>query len=300
MEDKYTSARLIDGKPKKVIVDKNENIINKNPSKEELKDIPYVEHRRYKCTDDELLEYLRKFYEENGRIPMKRDFINNSRYPCFTSYVNHFGSWNNAIEMAELEKENMNDELLEYLRKFYEENGRPPIVTDFKNNSRYPSYATYWRYFGGLDNARKLLGLDTDTMVRKGILDTRQQKGRLFEMIVLELPSMEGATDISGTNYGSTFDRICPKGHIYDAKSSKLYVGGYWSFSLKGADRYEIEWFYLGAFDKDYNKLLHAWRIPGDFTEGDYMTIGIGSNHGYNIGNMREYEITEKFKDIFK
>ncbi len=36
----YKSTRIIDGKPRKVIVDENRKIINKNPKKDELKSIP--------------------------------------------------------------------------------------------------------------------------------------------------------------------------------------------------------------------------------------------------------------------
>lgn len=32
-------------------------------------------------TDDELLEYLKQFYEENGRTPVQKDFVNNPKYP---------------------------------------------------------------------------------------------------------------------------------------------------------------------------------------------------------------------------
>lgn len=59
-----------------------------------------------------------------------------------------------------------------------------------------------------------------------------------------------------------------------------------------------IEWFYLGAFDKYYKKLLYVWRIPGNFVDGDYISIGINSSYTFNVENMKEFEITDKFKDI--
>lgn len=49
------------------------------------------------------------------------------------------------------------------------------------------------------------------------------------------------------------------------------------------------------AFNKDWTKLLHVWRIPGDLTDGDSITIGIKGSYTYNIDNMKEYEITDKF-----
>lgn len=90
MEDKYTSTRLIDGKPRKIIVD--EHIINKNPNKEELKGLEKEEYRRYNKYEnkDYLLRCLRQFYEETGRVPKKRDFENNPKYPGYRTF-NCFG-----------------------------------------------------------------------------------------------------------------------------------------------------------------------------------------------------------------
>lgn len=74
-------------------------------------------------------------------------------------------------------------------------------------------------------------------------------------------------------------------------KSSALLID-HWGFKLSNLYRGEIEWFYLLGFNKDYSELQHVWRIPGYFTE-------IISNYTRNIENMKEYEITKKFKDIF-
>jgi hypothetical protein len=58
--------------------------------------------RNYKYTDKELLEFLREFYRENGRVPEQLDFVNNSKYPSFNRYIKNFRSWRNAIELAKL------------------------------------------------------------------------------------------------------------------------------------------------------------------------------------------------------
>jgi len=52
-------------------------------------------HKGY--TDNELLEYLRQFHEEKGRIPESRDLDNDSKYPCSGTYKKHFGRWNRAV-----------------------------------------------------------------------------------------------------------------------------------------------------------------------------------------------------------
>ncbi len=113
----YKSWRLIYRKPKLVIVDETGKIINRNPTKEELKDIQIEqcnksrELKNYspKYTNEELLEYLKQFYKENGRIPMHTDFANNPFYPHYDTYRTRFGSWNKSLDMVGLLKKRYND-----------------------------------------------------------------------------------------------------------------------------------------------------------------------------------------------
>ena len=62
-----------------------------NLSKQAIRLAPYQYQQIY--TKDDLLEEIKSFYKENGRIPLKREF--NRR--IFREY---FGSWNNAIRLA--------------------------------------------------------------------------------------------------------------------------------------------------------------------------------------------------------
>lgn len=114
-------------------------------------------------TEEELLNYLREFYEKHGRIPVANEFNYHSKYPSSKIYQTIFGRWNIAIKMAGLRPNRLTnptiEELLGHLQKFYKENGRVPEENDFKNNPKYPSYITIWRYFGGLNNAIKMAGL---------------------------------------------------------------------------------------------------------------------------------------------
>ena len=303
---RYKSDRIIDGKRRTIIIEDGK-IINRNPNKEELK-ILEEEPFRKSYTNSELLEYLKRFYEENGRVPIANDFNNTPKYPNFNRYINSFGSWNKAIEISGLLDKRKkrhpvlytNDELLGYLKKFYEENGRSPIVYDFTENPRYPNYGTYQIRFGGWQSALKLVGLDMDTMVRNGILSSKHHKGRLFEIYVLE-HFIEESIDLSQENCNSPIDGICPNKKTYDAKSSCLINNRYFVFSLNKIYRERIDYFYLGGFDEDYQKLLHVWRIPGDFINGPTLYISnLCCQHRFerNIENMKDYEITDKFKDI--
>ena len=358
----YKSWRLIDGKPRWIVVGEFGNIVNRNPNKEELKDLNIEPTKNKKYTNDELLEYLIKFYKENGRPPSELDFRNNTKYPNYNRYTTSFGSWNEALNRAGLQikvnrfaefkdnelleylikfyKENernpielefsnntkypsfylyqkrfgswneaikraglqanrftkiTDNELLEYLIKFYKENGRPPSEQDFSKNQKYPGSRMYYKRFGSWQKALKLVGIDVDAMVRKGVINTKYQKGRFFEIYVKE-HFIEYSVDVSGDNCSNPFDGICPKGFIYDAKSARL-INGCWTYNL-GKNRGGIDFFYIGAFNEDYSELMYVWRIPGNFFEGNSFCIGLSISREFNIENMKEYEITDKFKWI--
>lgn len=158
-ENKYTSTRIVDGKPRKVIVDENGKITNRNPGKEELNGLEKepIKHRdtRKKYTEEELLDYLRIFEKNEGRTPKEEDFINNPKYPGFRAYINRFETWNKALDKAfgtkryKYGREQYTEEqLLEYLILFEKKEGRSPKIEDFTNNTEYPGFTTYVRYFG--------------------------------------------------------------------------------------------------------------------------------------------------------
>jgi hypothetical protein len=265
----YKSDRIIDGRRRKVIVEDGK-IINKEPSKEELKSVevePYIKNRKL-YTDGELLELLVQFYKDTGIVPTSADFGSSPKYPSIETYRKRFGGWNRAIEIAGLWDNHIkrqlytDEELLEFLRQFYKENNKIPMMRDFANSNKYPDPGTYQIRFGSWENARRMVGLDVDTMVRNGFLECSMHKARLFEIFVLEHFSTEDAIDLSGDNCGSFADGICPNGKIYDAKSSKLHDGGYWLFITNNEYKEEIEYYYFGAFNEDFTELEHVWRVP--------------------------------------
>jgi hypothetical protein len=240
----YKTYRIVDGKPRLVIVDENGQIINKNTSKDKLKGLE-KEPRKYrdtikKYTDEDLLGYLRQFEKENGRIPTIRDFINSPEYPVHGTYQNRFGSWSNAL---------------------------------------------------------KLVGLDAESMVKHGIVKNNYQKGRLSEIIVRD-HFKKNPVDLAGENCISPWDGLCPNGLSYDVKSSKFHKEGHYKFSTKNKYKEDIEIYYLLAFNEDYTELEHGWRIPGEMAEKDHFQVGLNSNYEFNVENMKEYDITDKLREI--
>ena len=189
-------------------------------------------------------------------------------------------------------------ELLDILARSYKDLGRPPSIADFTHNSEYPSYKTYVYRFGSWSAALKLVGLDVESMVKKGIVETESQKARFSEIIIrdnFDNPSV----DLAGENCISSCDGMCPNGKIYDVKSSGLsFNGRRYTFGTENKYKEEIEIYYLLGFNEDYTKLDYGWRIPGEIVESSRFYVGFNSNYEFNIENMEEYDITDKLREV--
>lgn len=308
-EKKYTSIRIVDGKPRKVIVDENGKIINRNPDKDEFKGIEdekyKIKRKNQSYTDEQLLDELRNFTIENGRIPSGRDFDINKNYPSKTVYSNWFGSWNKALEKAGLNiNMKMTDssitdhELIKKLIQFYNEDGKAPARRDFVKNPKYPSFKMYQKRFGSWMKALKIAKLDPDSLIEKGLVNSESNaslKGRLFEILILKSFKTNGAIDLSGEKCTNNFDGICPKGKTYDAKSSCLHKGLYWFFGITNKFIENIDYLFLGAFDENFGKLLHVWMVPKKYFNDKGISITV---YIEDIDEMKQYEITNKCVDI--
>lgn len=243
----FTSVRLVDGRPRKVIVDDTGKIVNKSPTEEELKGLkkePYIVnfHQPKKYTDKELDYHLIRFFVENGRPPTEKDFSNNSEYPNHKAYINRFRTWPNAL---------------------------------------------------------KRVGLDVESMVKKGVLVTSNQKGRFAEIIIRD-HFKKNPVDLAEENRNSHCDGICPNGMSYDVKSSKFY-GTYWSFGTNNKYKEKIEIYYFLAFNEDYTELKYVWRVSAwEIVEKDNFYVGLNYNYEFNVKNMKKYDITDKVRDVLK
>ena len=118
---------------------------------------------------DQLIQKILEVKEGLGRTPSLAEFIHatgGQRYKhlLFTT----FGSWLNALKVAKLKpkerRDNVtkprftDDELLEYLSLYAQENKQIPTATDSKRGF-IPDYSIYTRRFGSFETARKLAGV---------------------------------------------------------------------------------------------------------------------------------------------
>lgn len=114
-------------------------------------------------TKQELIESIKRFYDETGRVPKSYEFDNNSSYPSRRTFTKHFGSWNNALRACEFDVNQKkmrcsDDELLKYISEFFDNCGRYPTMTDFENDEQYPHPSTYANHFGSWTNALTKVG----------------------------------------------------------------------------------------------------------------------------------------------
>ena len=190
------------------------------------------------------------------------------------------------------------EELLDYLTRFYEEYGKPPGVMDFVYNPGYPNVMTYIRRFGSFQKALKLVGLDVDSIIEKGVIVTSDQKARFSEILIRDHFKIH-PTDLAGENKKSPCDGICPNGMTYDVKTSSKLHGKYYQFKTDNKHKEDIELYYLLGFNEDFTELDYGWRVPGEIIEDPMLYVGASwARSKFTIKNMGEYEITDKLKDI--
>lgn len=117
---------------------------------------------------DQLIQKIHEVEKKLGRTPSLAEFITETggqryKHLIFTT----FGSWLKALKVAKLKpKERIagikykwdDEELLEYLLIYAQENGQIPTATDSKRGL-IPDYSIYTRRFGSFEKARKLAGV---------------------------------------------------------------------------------------------------------------------------------------------
>ena len=126
----------------------------------ELTGIKY-ENTKQKQTDEELLVILTNILDKNPDLTIV-DFNKIDNIPSYTTYINRFGSWNDAKIMCGSEKvfsrKYTDEELLDYLRDYNNTYGFPE-TTCFNDNKDVPCFQLYYLKFGSWTNALNLAGI---------------------------------------------------------------------------------------------------------------------------------------------
>jgi len=120
-------------------------------------------------SDSKLIEDLKNFSNKLNRTPTVQD-MNKSGPWSVKPYINHFESWNSALEKAELninqKKEDTSEEkLIKDLQEFAEKLGKTPIYEEMNNKGPW-SAITYERRFESWNDALEAAGLDINREIQ--------------------------------------------------------------------------------------------------------------------------------------
>ncbi|WP_462409387.1 homing endonuclease associated repeat-containing protein [Neobacillus sp. Marseille-QA0830] len=116
----------------------------------------------HKYDKEELLKYLRSFYEEFEKVPTADDLrMHPNQYPNPSNYQKQFGTFDNAIRSAGFESNKWLDQefLKSEIYRFIKEHGRPPTKNDLDYSKGYPSAKAYKRIWGGVNECLLAMNL---------------------------------------------------------------------------------------------------------------------------------------------
>lgn len=120
---------------------------------------------RADCSDEQILDGLRRFAEDHGRPPRAADRVGQlAQYPGLTLVISRFGSWSAALRKAGLEPGNpapaTAQQIIRALRAYDQEHGVTPTVGDWRRDDCTPGDRAIRAKFGSWTAAVQAAGLE--------------------------------------------------------------------------------------------------------------------------------------------
>ena len=138
-----------------------------------------------RISDETLLSELQRLANKLDRSPKQKDMEKMGDY-SHSTYISHFGSWNEALNEANLEINKMcnigKDEMMSELKRVYLNLNRVPTVYDMKEHGKY-AVSTYSRYFGSWNEALSSCGFDLNMRSDISTNKLLDEIHRLFEQL---------------------------------------------------------------------------------------------------------------------
>lgn len=173
---------------------------------------------------EELIQVLQDYYTEYGETPTTRIFNADTRYPNSITYKRHFGSWNTALELADIPVKQhkpkvlySKDYMLTSIRAYVQKHKKIPTTVEFDADKDFPSATTVVKYCGSWGQA---------------IIDA-------------------GYTPDIGSGFGYYTKAL--DGHTYRSKAEAYFVNNY----LFGSYTYDIE----PAYPAPEQRRKYDWYI---------------------------------------
>lgn len=241
-----------------------------------------------KYTNEKLIFELKRFYDENNRIPKMEDTTRNSGYPSYKTYQNRFGSFKTALKIAGLYKEKM--------KKQIENETCCRCGCNKKQTLGWVEKGLLEHQVMCLKCYQKSKSYNIPDY-KKGKLDKNSDVGKGFvgQRVVAKYLGLELKDDCNcSVNFGHPYDLYDKdKYGKIDVKTSKLntVINGnpFWYFIL--LKKIISDTYIMLAFDENRKNILKGWCID---SKNDLVnkksSIGI-TNIQYSLRKWKNYEI---------
>ena len=238
-----------------------------------------------KYTKESIINKIQEFYKNNNRVPTSRDFQKLPGYPGATTVQRHFGSWNGAIQAANLVVntptyvESYNKEsIIALIHKYFNTYEKVPTTRDFDQNPDYPDSTTVTKYFQSWNAAIAIAGLsvykkdakysDSELLTAiKDFYDKNQRVPNKRDFIRTEYPAYTTIVSRFGSwNTAILMAGFTPNTGCYGIKTKGLDSHNYRSAAeAYFCDRYlygEYEYIIEPEYPAPYSKKLYDWYLP--------------------------------------
>lgn len=167
-----------------------------------------------KYTKEELIESIKRFEKEFGRVPLQNDFENKIKnYPSRKTFTNYFDTFDEAIELAGfkiIKNYISKDELINVVSILYNQNKIAPIIDDITKVIGFDSRQWIRKYFHSYDKMLKIINIKsnvisyTDDELKEHFLRFVDENGRT--PVIKDFLNTNGkypSFDTYQTRYGS-------------------------------------------------------------------------------------------------
>lgn len=241
-------------------------------------------------SEEELINKLHEFVEIYGRVPVRRD-MQLKGYPSHTTYKNYFGSWNNALEAANLSINKYSRNLTG--NELCDMCNSPTTSNWYKIDDMYicsKCARSNRGYFNG--------NLDPTSTSGLGIIG---------EYIIHKTLNNSIWYNNDITNYNYKYDIYDNYYGFIDVKTSSLIHDYKWEFNLKFTHKVQLnrlpDHYFLIGFDTNKETILYVFAVPIDteLIKDRHVLTVTNSDKSIILNMLKKYEIdSAPFNEVYK
>lgn len=209
----YNDEELLSIGPVKRVYGSLKNALDKN-------DIP-ENGPGYEYSEEEIREELIACYEEYGKVTQKILDNSDNDYPTMKTLRNRFGSLNKILKSFDIpinkKSKYTKDEIDEHLRACYEKYGEVSVAI-LNNDDELPARPVISRFYGGLPNALKSLGIPAHPNYSEEMYSKKE-----IDEALNECYNKHGDISSDIFNKDSEFPSITPVLKIYESWKQAIY-----------------------------------------------------------------------------